>query len=107
MVSNPGGAQLSNFQVRLTLDSTFDFSNANVDGSDVRLTSGDGTTLIPFWIESWNAVAKTASIWLRVPLIPASGATVFLYYGNYTAKSVSDGAGTFDFFCKNERLLCR
>jgi hypothetical protein len=97
-VSNPGGTQLSNFQVHLSLDSTFNFSNAKTDGSDVRLTSDNGTTPIPFWIESWNANSKTSSIWISIPTIPPSGTTLYLYYGNPSATSASNGTGTFEFF---------
>jgi hypothetical protein len=97
-ISNPGGSQLSSFQVHLSLDSTFDFASANVNGSDVRFTSDDGTTLIPFWIESWDAAAKTASIWIKLPTIQPSETTIYLYYGNVAAASASDGEGTFDFF---------
>ncbi|MBV5339617.1 MAG: DUF2341 domain-containing protein [Deltaproteobacteria bacterium] len=98
MVSNPGGGLLNNFQVHLSLDSTFDFANANVDGSDVRFTSGDGTTLIPYWIESWNPVAKSASIWINIPAIAPSGTTLYLYHGNQLSSSASNGTATFDFF---------
>jgi VCBS repeat-containing protein len=97
-VSNPGGTQLSNFQVHLSLDSTFDFSNAKTDGSDVRITSDNGSTLLPFWIESWNDSTKTASVWIKVPSIPPAGSTFYLYYGNPTATSASNGQGTFEFF---------
>ena len=48
---------------------------------DIRLTSSDGTTLIPFWIESW-VYPTSATIWVKVPSIPISGTTVYVYYGN-------------------------
>jgi len=98
VISNPGWEELSNFQVNLSLDSSFDFAKANNNGSDVRFTSADGTTLIPFWIESWNPVLGTASIWIKIPSIPSSGTTLYLYYGNPNAAMVSNGTATFDFF---------
>jgi hypothetical protein len=97
-VSNPGGSQLNYFQVHLSLDSSFDFANAKVDGSDLRFTSDDGTTSIPFWIERWNYGASTASVWINVPSIPTTGATVYLYYGYASASSASNGDVTFDLF---------
>src|SRR5437660_9145097 len=54
-VSNPNSSQLSNFQVQLQLNSSFNFSNAKNDGSDLRVAASDGVTPIPFWVESWNA----------------------------------------------------
>ena len=84
-VTNPGGTTLSDFQVKVTLSTgNFDFTRVLNDGSDIRLTASDGTTLIPFWIEpdNWNYPTSVV-IWVKVPSIPGSGAeTVYLYYGN-------------------------
>ena len=98
VVANPGGAELNNFQVHISLGSFFDFTKAKNDGSDIRLTSADGTILIPFWIESWNTSLGTASIWIKIPAIPPSGTTLYLYYGNPAAAMASNGTATFDFF---------
>ena len=98
-VQNPGSTLLQDFQVKVTLSqgSNFDFIKAQSDGSDIRFTTNDGTTLISYWIEEWTV--SSAVIWLKVPSIPASGnATVFLYYGNPSASSLSDGRNTFRFF---------
>lgn len=102
-VSNPEGTVLSDFQVKITLTGgtlgNFDFAKARSDGRDILLTSGDGTTLIPFWIESW-VPSTSATIWVKVPSVPASPATtsVFLYYGNSSATSIANGNTTFEFF---------
>ncbi len=81
-VSNPNSTALSDFQVKITLDGSFDFSKALADGSDVRFTSVDGTTLIPFWLETWNPSGQSADIWVKVPSIPVTGTSIYLYYGN-------------------------
>jgi len=54
-IPNPSGSELVDFQVEITLTegTNFDFSDALGDGSDIRCTSDDGTTLISFWIENW------------------------------------------------------
>ncbi len=96
-ISNPGGTTLTDLQVQITLDGSFNFAGAKSDGSDIRLTSGDGMTLIPFWIENWIS-PTTASIWVKVPSVPTSGTTLYLYYGNATATSASNGTSTFKFF---------
>ncbi len=99
VVNNPGGTTLTDFQVHIVLDSSFDFTKAKSDGSDVRLTSDDGTTLVPFWIEKWDSANKSASLWVKVPSIAAVGsATLYLYYGNASAVSASNGSATFEFF---------
>lgn len=97
-VGNPTGGTLTNFQVNVLLDSSFSFSKAQNNGGDVRFTASDGVTLLPFWIESWNSAGLSASIWVQVPSIPASGTTIFLYYGNSAATSASNGTATFIFF---------
>ncbi|MHC1731100.1 MAG: DUF2341 domain-containing protein [Bacteroidales bacterium] len=81
-VPNAGGADLAEFQVKITLDNTFDFAKVLTDGSDIRVAAADGTTLIPFWIEEWAPALTTATIWVRVPSIPVSGTVVYIYYGN-------------------------
>jgi len=97
-ISNPGATVLTNYQVKITLtNSTFNFNDAKNDGSDIRLTTSDGTTLIPFWIEEWN-YGTQATIWVKVPSIPVAGTTIYLYYGNNAATNAGNGATTFDFF---------
>jgi LPXTG-motif cell wall-anchored protein len=82
-VSNSGSA-LTDYQVKITLDSSFDFTKAKSDGSDLRITASDETTLIPFWIENWNP-PSSATIWVKVPSIPSGGTNMYLYYGNPAA----------------------
>ncbi|HUJ19263.1 MAG TPA: DUF2341 domain-containing protein, partial [Nitrospirota bacterium] len=97
-VTNPGGTALSNFQVHLSLDATFDFASASATGSDLRFTTDDGVTLVSFWIEKWDPVNRSAGLWVKVPSIPTNGATLYLYYGNPSAVSTSNGNTTFEFF---------
>ena len=68
------------------------------DFDDIRFTSADGLTVIPFWIEKYTA-STDAQIWVRLPSLPASNyATVFMYFGSSTAASLSNGDLTFDAF---------
>ena len=90
--------QASNYAVRITLDSAFDFSRALADGSDVRITAEDGVTPLPFWIETWDSTAQRASIWVKVPTLPLAGTSVYLYYGNSLAASASSGADAFTIY---------
>lgn len=97
-VSNTGAVALSQFQVKVVLGSSFNFSAAKSDGSDLRVTAADGTTLLPFWIESWNPTQTSAIVWTNVPTVPVGNTTLYIYYGNPTATSVASGDSTFDFF---------
>ena len=55
-VLNPCGEAVTGYQVQVTLDAaSFDFNQAQSDGSDLRVTDSDGVTPIPFWIESWDS----------------------------------------------------
>src|SRR5579863_836024 len=97
-VANPGGTTLTNYQVHVVLGASFDFTKAQPNGADIRFTASDGVTALPFWIESWNPTTSSASLWVKVPSIPAAGATLYMYYGNSAAVSASSGSSTFDFF---------
>ncbi len=97
-ISENSGNKLTDYQVRIVLNSSnFDFSKS--DGSDVRFTDSDGLTLLDYWIEKWDSVSEEAIIWVKVPDIPASGTkTIYMYYGNPSASSLSNGSAVFEFF---------
>jgi len=68
------------------------------DCGDIRFTDSDGTTLLNYWLESGCNTAST-KIWVKVPEIPASSnKTIYVYYGNSEATSLSNGEAVFDFF---------
>ncbi len=96
VISNTGLAR-TDYQVLVTLDSTFAFAHAASDGSDIRIATEDGTAL-PFWMETWQPGTTLARIWVRVGSIPTAGTTIYLYYGNPAASSASSGTATFEFF---------
>ncbi len=94
-VANPGGA-LSNQQVRIPLDSSFPFAGAGVNGQDLRVTTDDGQTLLPLWIERWQP-SSSATLWARLPSIAAGETqTLYIYYGNSAASSVSNASAVFE-----------
>jgi len=96
-INNPGGTQVTDYQVKISLDATFPYSSTNLDGSDIRITSDDGISLLPFWIEEWNN-GTNATIWVKVPVVPIAGTTLYIYYGNTSALSASNGTETFRLF---------
>jgi len=96
---------LTNYQVKLTIQGTnkqesnyIDFQKVEDNGKDVRFTDNDKTTKIPYWIQSWKDNKKTATIWIKVPTIPTSGTTIYMYYGKTDATSQSDGDDTFELY---------
>lgn len=96
-IANPAGSELSDFQVKVVLDNSFDFENASQEASDLRFTTENGTE-IPYWIENWDYSGEQAVIWVKVPVIPAEGTLLYLYYGNSSALAASDGSATFMLF---------
>ncbi len=68
----------ANFPVLISLDS---LSNINVNGTDIRFASSDGTTELPREIESYSSGSLRA--WVKAPSLSSSTDTViYMYYGN-------------------------
>lgn len=101
------GTPLTDFQVKVELNaSSFEFIKAQSNGGDIRFTDDDGSTLLPYWIEEW-ASPVSATIWVRVPEIPADEKIIYLHYGVprgpvygglTPAVSTGSGSATFLFF---------
>lgn len=98
-ITERSGQDLTDFQIPVVLnESNFNFSHAQPDGDDIRFADENGT-LLDYWIEEWNATAKRAKIWVKVPHIPANSSTkIYMYYGNASAKSLSNGSKVFPLF---------
>jgi len=92
------GSELEDYQVEVLLDDSFNWPDEDNYGADIRFTESDGINDIDFWIESWD-YETSAIIWVEVPIIAASTTTtIYLYYGNASATSASNGDFTFAFF---------
>ena len=70
-------------------------SNVKPDFSDIRFTTTDNTVLT-YWVQETGS--NYAVVWVKVPSIPIAGARVYLYYGNPSALSLSNGDATFLLF---------
>ena len=89
---------LSDYQVLVALTpATFDYAEANPDGSDLRFTDGTKTVFYDYWIETWNP-SGDSTIWVKIPSIPSGTALMYMWHGNPGAGSQSNGSATFDFF---------
>jgi hypothetical protein len=65
---------------------------------DLRFTTEDGQTEIPFWLEKYTA-STDAQVWVQIPGLDANDfAHIYMYYGSSTAVSVSDGGEVFSAF---------
>lgn|GEM_PF-4648127 len=88
---------LSDYQVLVTLDTQTLISQGKMraDCGDIRVTDDAGSQL-SYWVEPNTCNTPTTKIWVKVPTIPGSGTTtIYVYYGNLTATSQSNGLATF------------
>ncbi len=71
-------------------------TNVRNDFGDVRFTASDGSTLLNYWIESYTS-GSVATIWIKIPSIPASpsSVTIYVYYDNPIATTLSNAYATF------------
>ncbi|HQK69364.1 MAG TPA: DUF2341 domain-containing protein [Bacteroidales bacterium] len=101
------GADLTDFQVKISLNvENFEFPKAQNNGGDIRFLDSDRATQLSYWIESW-VFPTSATIWVKVPSLPAGGKTIYLCYGIPMSfdtsnpdivESTSSGENTFLFF---------
>ena len=99
-ITHPGTTSLTDYQVEISLDNTFNWADLNSDTTDIRFTGSDGVTPLDFWVEEWTH-STSALIWVKVPAIAAgTNTTIYFYYGNDnpSVTSASNGENTFAFF---------
>ena len=98
-ITNNLPTNLTNYEVKLTLDQTnvsesFDWDNS---GNDIRIITTDNQYL-NFWIEDFNSTSKIANIWVKIPLLEASSTYKIKVKYNQGAQNLSNGDNTFIFF---------
>jgi hypothetical protein len=70
--------------------STF-WSNVKEDGSDIRVTKGDGTTEVARGVRNFSATAERGVVYIHADGISASSDTdFFIYFGNSEADDYAD-----------------
>jgi len=109
VIQEKSGMRLKDYQVRIEIQGQdpnkpwcVDFSRIKPDGPDIRFTDAKHH-LINFWIQEWDNITKTACIWIKVPCLEASvDTTIYLYYGNPLARSLSSFENTMQKFTVDE-----
>lgn len=97
-VYNPGSA-LSNFQVMLQVNGDSEFFSAIPNSTGLEIKKTDKATPVPFWIESWDATGKNATIWIKFDSIAASATTqAYIYYNQNRTQPLSSPSSVFDFW---------
>lgn len=96
-IANSSSAQ-TNTQVKILdnydLSALVSGGNIQADLDDLRFTDINGN-LIKYWIE--DSTNSSVDIWGFLPSVPASGATVYMYYGNPNATAGKSTVGTSDY----------
>ena len=72
-------------------------SNCKTDFGDIRFTDSNGNELF-YWIQS-NITSNNAVVWVKIPGdLSNSAQTIYMYYGNASATTTSNGPDTFVYF---------
>lgn len=97
VLDNVGTSTPAGFQTRIIIQGNdvsksnfIDFRKVASGGADIRITSSDKTTLIPFFIENWDSTNKIAVLWASTT--PVSNA-VPEYYGFHASSTLRDNYG--------------
>lgn len=97
ILDNVGTSTPANFQTRIILQGNdisksnfIDFRKTASDGSDIRITSSDKSTLIPYYIENWDSTNKLAVLWANVT---AASTSVPEFYGFNASSTLRDNYG--------------
>ncbi len=100
MVTNNTATAVSDIQVKVVFDTLNLIAAGKLrsDCADIRFTDSDGTTHLSYWLESGCNTTATV-VWVKIPYLGANESKIiYLYYGNPSATSASNGYTTFDFF---------
>ncbi len=91
-VQNADATTYADAVVKMTVPYDGDMQS---DFDDLRVTSGDGTTLLSHWIGASTA-ATEAELWVKIPTLTAEAVTdLYLYYNNPTATSTASSTAVF------------
>jgi hypothetical protein len=94
-ITTGGTSTPTNYQVKVTIAYE---PEMQASFQDIRFNTKAGT-YIDYWIESFT-VSTTATVWLELPnaITDPGSDTIWMYYGNPSASSASNGDNTFLFF---------
>ncbi|MCE7746393.1 MAG: DUF2341 domain-containing protein [Candidatus Heimdallarchaeota archaeon] len=96
-ITSNSGSALVNYTIKIQLTSEFNYSLAQTNGEDIRITD-DSDVILSHWIERWNE-NRNSTIWVKMPeILPDSISIIYMYYGNPSASPTSNGGDVFSYF---------
>jgi len=106
-VINPAAGAGAGYQKRITVyygsgsdsgENVYLSGKCRLDFGDIRFTKSDGETQLAYWMES-KVDGDYARFWVKIEDdLSSDPTTIYIYYGNPSATTTSDGAATFLFF---------
>ena len=97
-ITNSSATTLTDVPIRLILDNSIDARDSYQCGDDIIFYTQDNKW-IPHWVEIWDKEYSYLRVWVKVPSIPANGATTIkMLYGNRYVKPVGSGDKVFPIF---------
>lgn len=93
--TNLYSVERTDFSLKIVLSSgVFNFDLSNPDGSDFRVAlSANGDRVLPMWVAHWDSSNENAVVYVSIPFVEEKGQlTLFAFWGNAAALSVSNGA---------------
>ncbi len=107
-IKNPSGEELFNYQIKIKVGETKDAQGMDLncegkalkDFNDIRFSAQDAQSPLNYYLESVTGESpkQIATFWVKVPQIPKGGISIYIYYGNALAKTLSNPKSTFDFY---------
>lgn len=82
---------LSNYAIHLSVAYDADMQSGYADLRFKHENSGD--VVLNYWIE--NYTSSSASVWVKIPTLPAGNSVMYMFYGNPDAQSQSDFYSVF------------
>jgi hypothetical protein len=89
---------VKSFPLAVVLDaSNFDFAQASKDGADLRFSKTAKADALPYSIESWDADAKAAVVWVKLDVKGNNKTQSFvMHWGKPDARPASDSKAVFN-----------
>jgi len=97
-IENPGSL-LTDYQVLIEFNSASYVAEGkmNISGSDLRFMDAENN-LLDYWIVPGTFNSTQTKVWVKVSEIVNGTTNIYMFYGNQSAFSKSNGKGTFIFF---------
>lgn len=91
IIVNAGSSTLTNFPAYVNVPSRIGMQN---NYNDIRFTNADGSLLLDYEIESYDAAH--ANIWIRIPELIVPNVSIWMYYGNSNVGSGQNPSAVWD-----------